>query len=272
MGSHPPRRAAPFLAPAVLSVPAVLLAACGGEARAAPLELAVYAAASTRDALQALAPDWEREHGVTLVLNSGSSGALARQIVAAARADVFLSADQTEMERVEAAGLVAAGTRRPLLSNRLVVVEPAGEPSAFVQPFSPVQLAAGGVQRIALADPGSVPAGRYARAWLEAQGLWERLSGRVLCAVDVRAALAAVESGSVQAGIVYHTDAARSRRVRVVYALSPGEGPGIVYPLAVLRGPHEAEARAFAAFLASPRARATFEGLGFLVPPASEGR
>ena len=122
-------------------------------------------------------------------------------------------------------------------------------------------------------DVETVPAGRYAKAWLEERGVWADVAGRVLPGVDARAALAAVESAGAQAGIVYRTDAARSRQARVVHAVPPGEGPRIAYPLAVVAGrPHAAEARAFTDFLASEAARATFEALGFSFLPAEAAK
>jgi molybdate transport system substrate-binding protein len=122
------------------------LAACSRQApvpaaAAARIELSVYAATSARDALQALAPDYEGEHAVDLVFNFGSSGDLSKQVVAAGKADVFLSADEKEMDRVEQAQLVLQGTRRALLSNQLALIEPGDGPSAFTAPFEPGQLA-----------------------------------------------------------------------------------------------------------------------------------
>src|SRR6187402_209686 len=242
--------------------------ACGGSPKsaAAPVEIAVYAATSTRDALQALEAGYEREHGVELTFNFGSSGDLSKQIVAAAKADVFLSADEKELDKVEAAGLVAAGSRRALLSNQLVVIESGDGPSIFTRRFDPAQLGGSQVKLLSLANVETVPAGRYAKAWLESRGVWEQVSARVLPGVDVRAALAAVESGGAQAGIVYRTDAARSQAVRIVHAVPLEEGPKISYPVAALAGrPHAAQAREFATFLASPAAGAVFESFGFLV-------
>lgn len=248
---------------------AALVLGCSRGAREGRTELAIYAAASTRDALQALEAEYERAHAVELVFNFGSSGALARQIVAAGKADVFLSADEQEMERVEQAGLVAEGTRRALLSNQLVVIEPRGEASNFTAPFEPSQLASDSIERLSLADVESVPAGRYAKAWLEAMGTWKDVEARVLPGIDVRAALAAVESGAAQAGIVYRTDVAHSQRARIVYAVPIDEGPRIRYPAAAIVGrPHEAGARAFLDFLASPAARGAFEREGFVALPA----
>jgi molybdate transport system substrate-binding protein len=231
----------------------------------ARVELTVYAATSTRDALQALEAGYERTHAVDLVFDFASSSDLAKRIVAGRKADVFLSADDKAMDEVDAAKLLAAGSRRVLLSNQLVVVEPLATASVFATPFEPAMLAADGVQRLSLGNVETVPAGRYARAWLEKVGVWERVADRVLPGVDVRAALAAVESGGAQAGIVYRTDAAISKQIRTVYAVPLEEGPVIRYPLAVLaERPHETAAREFAAFLGSAEARETFESFGFV--------
>jgi molybdate transport system substrate-binding protein len=251
------------------------IAGCSREpAPATPtrVELTVYAAASTRDALQAIEATYERDHPVDLVFNFGSSGDLSKQIVAAAKADVFLSADEGEMDKVEEAKLVAAGTRRPLLSNQLVVVEPADAPSIFTAPFEPAQLAGAGVQRLSLANVETVPAGRYAKAWLEKAGAWKDVSERVLPGVDVRAALAAVESAGAQAGIVYRTDAASSKKVRVVFTVPADQGPKISYPVAAIAGrPADKEARAFVEFLASSSGRTAFEKFGFAFLPSAPG-
>jgi molybdate transport system substrate-binding protein len=252
-------------------VPGSFVFGCGERAlpaRTGPVELVVYAATSTRDVMQALEAPYERERGVELVFNFGSSGDLANQISAAVQADVFLSADEKEMDRL--AGLVAPGTRVALLSNQLVVVEPADGPSIFRAPFEPDELAGDAVELLSLGNVETVPAGKYAKAWLEARGVWGMVSGRVLPGVDVRAALAAVESGAAQAGIVYRTDAARSTRVRVVHAVPVEDGPRIRYPLAVLQGrPSESEARDYVTFLRSPAARAAFEDAGFVFLPAA---
>lgn len=257
---------------------ALATAACSHEAAAKPngaaptsstkIELMVYAAASTRDALQAFEQDYERAHAVDLVWNFGSSGDLAQQIVAAHQADVFLSAGAKELDLVAAAQLVASGTRRDLLANQLVVIEPADAPSAFTAPFAPAQLAGAHVRQLSLANVETVPAGRYAKAWLQQTGVWPNVQARVLPGVDVRAALAAVASGGAQAGVVYRTDATSSQNVRVVHAVPVDDGPRITYPICVLEGrPHAAEARAFVEFLGSAPARGVFERFGFL--PAS---
>jgi molybdate transport system substrate-binding protein len=225
----------------------------------------VYAATSTRDALQAVEAIYERAHAVELVFNFGSSGALSKQIVAAAKADVFLSADVQELDLVEAQGLVAPGTRRALLTNQLVVIEPTGAPSPFAAPFTPLQLGGPAIERLSLANSDTVPAGRYAKAWLQRVDVWASVAARVLPGVDVRAALAAVESAGADAGIVYRTDAARSKGARIVFAVPVAEGPAITYPVAAIAGrPNVAEASAFVSFLAGSAARAVFEAHGFV--------
>lgn len=251
------------------------LVACSGESderrgadSGARTELVVYAATSTRDALQAIEVDYERDHPVDLVFNFGSSGDLSRQIVAAGKADVFLSADEREMDRLAESALVLAGTRTTLLSNQLVVIEPTAAPSIFTEPFAPEQLAQPAVKLLSLGNVDVVPAGRYAKAWLERVGVWGSISGRVLPGIDVRAALAAVESGGAQAGIVYRTDVARTEKARIVHAVPPADGPRIAYPIAVIAGGRRSDAaRAFVEYAASSAARPAFERIGFVFLP-----
>jgi molybdate transport system substrate-binding protein len=191
----------------------------------------------------------------------GASSDLARQAVAGAPADAFLSADSAKLDQVEKAGLIQSGTRVELLSNRLVVVVPVDSKQKVA---SVGELR--GVKRLALADPAAVPAGLYAKVWLEKAGIWKELEPRVVPALDVRAALAAVEAGRVDAGVVYATDAAMSKRVRVVLSIPEAEGPRIVYPVAALsRGKAPEAGRAFIRFLQGETARGIFERHGFIV-------
>ena len=266
------RRAAAVL---LCAWPALWGGGCSkGGAGPAPGSVTLYAASSLRDALQALQPALEQAVDGELVLNLGSSGDLARQILAGGHADVFISADELEMNRLADRALVADPTRRALLGNRLVVIEPAAGPaeeptvnSPDAGPaFDPASLAQPRIRLLSLANVETVPAGRYAKAWLERRGLWERVQGRVLPGVDARAALAAVESGGAQAGIVYRSDALRSRRVRIVHEVDPDEAPEIVYPCARLRASQDPErARKLLEFLAGDAARAEFQRQGFEV-------
>jgi molybdate transport system substrate-binding protein len=225
-----------------------------------PPEVMVYAAASLRDVLQQLAPRCEADLGIHLVFNLGASSDLARQIIAANKADVFFSADEDWMDRVADAGLVDGPSRRSLLSNRLAVIAPA-ESALVVR--SPADLL--GLHSLSLANPDAVPAGKYAKAWLEKSGVWSTIKDRVLPSLDVRAALSAVESGVADAGIVYRTDAAISRRIRVLYAVPEPDGPRISYPIAALRDrPRPDVARKVVGWLAGSESRPAFEKFGFV--------
>lgn len=233
----------------------------GVPARAA--ELRVSAAASLADALQEIAPAYERATGEKVVLNLGASSTLARQIQEGAPADLFLSADEAKMDGLEKAGLVLAGTRRSVLSNTLVVVVPA---DSKLKISGPADLPAPAIRALALAEPRTVPAGIYAKQYLEKQGLWGRLAGRVVPTENVRAALAAVEAGNVEAGIVYRTDARISKRVRIACEVPRSEGPAISYPFAVLASSERREAaRKLLEHLRSPSALAVFRKHGFLI-------
>jgi molybdate transport system substrate-binding protein len=249
---------------AIASVPLVL-AACSGAATARP-ELTVYAAASTRDAIREIGALFQNAHNATVIYNFGSSGDLSRQIVAAAKADVFLSADESEMDRIASAGLLDSGSRVTLLGNELVVIEPAATASIFSQPFSARQLATDAVRILSLANVETVPAGKYAKAWLETQDVWQQVSIRTLQAVDVRAALAAVQSGAAQAGIVYSTDAAITNDVRVVHRVPAPEHPPITYPIgAIASSKQRALAHTFINFTRSDTASSIFVRHGFAV-------
>jgi molybdate transport system substrate-binding protein len=223
-------------------------------------ELNVFAAASLTDALKEIGAAFEAASGHKVVYNLGASNDLARQIRAGAPADVFFSADKRQMDGLEKEGLVRAADRVDVLSNVLVVVVPADSSARVASPADLVRF-----PRFALADPEAVPAGVYARAWLESVGQWDTLKGRVVPALNVRAALAAVESGNAEAGIVYRTDAAISKRARVVFEVPREQGPAIVYPLAPLAASRKAAAGAFVRALTSAPARAIYLKYGFVV-------
>jgi molybdate transport system substrate-binding protein len=223
----------------------------------------VFAAASLTNALREIGISWERSAGVGVTFNFGASSLLARQIREGAPADLFLSADEAQMDGLEKAGLVEPGTRRSILSNTLVIVVP--EDSAL-RIASERDLARPGVERIALAEPTSVPAGVYSKKFFERVGIWDALAPKVVPTENVRATLAAVESGNVDAGIVYRTDALVSKMVKIAFEVPLAEGPAISYPFALVKGaPQEAATRRFLEHLRSPAARAVFSRHGFLV-------
>jgi len=223
-------------------------------------EVMVFAAASLTEALQEIARGYEAASGNEVSFNFGASNDLARQIKAGAPADVFFSADKAQMDGLEAAGLVRGADRIDVLSNRLVVVVAASSPSRIDAPGGLLT-----VGRLALADPDAVPAGVYARAWLESLGLWGKLEAKVVPTLNVRAALAAVEAEAADAGIVYRTDAAISRRVRVAFEVPREKGPAIVYPLAPVATSRRAATPDLVRHLVSPAARAVYARHGFVV-------
>ena len=223
----------------------------------------VFAAASLTDALKEIAASWEIAGGEKIAFNFASSSTLALQIREGAPADLFLSADEAQMDVLERADLVAPGTRRSILSNTLVVVVPA---DSTLRIASETDLAGKGVEKLALAEPTSVPAGVYSKKFFESIGIWDALARKVVPTENVRATLAAVESGNVDAGVVYRTDAAISKQVRIAFEIPAALGPAISYPSALVKGaPREKEALSFLAYLGSPAARAVFVRYGFLV-------
>lgn len=222
-------------------------------------EVTVFAAASLTDVLKEAAGAFERATGHKVVFNLGGSSDLARQIRAGARAELFFSADKAQMDAVARDGRVGLGDRMDVLSNALAIVVPAGSPAKVATAADLKAFA-----RIALANPEVVPAGVYARSYLASEGVWDALKDKVVPTLDVRAALAAVESEHADAAVVYRTDAATSRRVRVALDVPREKGPAIVYPLALLTGARPAAAQ-FRDFLVSDPARALYERHGFVV-------
>jgi molybdate transport system substrate-binding protein len=229
-------------------------------------ELRVAAAASLADVLKEVNAAFEKETGHKVRVNVGASSLLARQIEEGAPVDVFFSADEAKMDALEKQGRIEPGTRVALLTNALVVVVPVD--SGLV--ISEMKALAGpAVRRVATGDPKSVPVGIYARAHLEKLGVWAAVQPKVVSMDNVRTALAAVESGNVDAGIVYQTDAAVSRKVKIACSVPAVEGPRIVYPVAMVKGAANAgPAQAWLAFLKTPGAEAVFRKFGFGVLPA----
>lgn len=220
----------------------------------------VLAAASLQESLNAAADTWARLGHKRPILSFAASSVLARQVAAGAAADLFVSADEAWMDDVERRELIVAGSRANLVGNRLVVVQPVrAAPAAANIPLG--RLLAGG--RVALADPASVPAGRYAQASLTRLGLWGGVATRVVRGENVRAALALVERGAAEWGVVYATDARASTRVRAVRMLPANSHPPIRYPLARLRTSTSPEAEGFRRFLLSAAGKAIFARYGF---------
>lgn len=247
-----------LLAPVVL-----LLGACGGASQPSPPQgPVVLAASSLQEAMEDLADGWLAQGHPRPVLSFAGSPALARQVEQGAPADLFVSADAEWMEYLAGKGLLRAGTQRVIAGNALVLVGPAGTAPLDRAGLAPA-LARG---RIAMADPEAVPAGKYGKAALERLGLWRDVAGRIVPAENVRAALKLVEREEVPYGVVYATDARASGKVAVAFRFAAGSHPPIVYPLAVLAASQNAEAEAFAEFVASPEGQSLLARRGFTAP------
>jgi molybdate transport system substrate-binding protein len=223
----------------------------------------VFAAASLTDSLAKIAAQYERETHDKIVFNFAGSSLLARQIEEGAPADIFFSADEAQMDRLQNKGLIRAETHQRRLSNLLVIIVAADGSLSIA---APRDLASPSVRRVALADPQAVPAGVYAREYLRKENLWAAIEPKVVPTANVRGALAAVESGDVEAAIVYKTDAAISKKVKIAYEVPRADGPKISYPMAALKeAPEPAAAKRFLRYLNSPVAGKVFAEYGFIV-------
>src|SRR5262249_41873266 len=225
-------------------------------------EVDVYAAASLTDVLKEIAANYEKQNNDKIVFNFGASSMLARQITERAPADIFFSADEAKMDDLQRAGLIMSETRRDLLSNSLGIVVPHDSKLVIASPDELITK----TQKIAIADPLAVPAGIYTKQYLSGLGLWDKLESKMVPTENVRAALAAVESGNVDAGFVYKTDADVSKKVKIAFSVPAEKGPVIRYPIAILKETkNKTAAEAFLRYLESDNARKLFEQHGFIV-------
>lgn len=228
----------------------------------------ILAAASLTEALEAVRPTLEAEAGRPVVMVFAASSTLARQVIAGADCDVYLSADAAWVDELGAAGFVTE--RRSLPANQMVVIVPArAEAATGVDPIARLRDPA--VRRIAVADPSAVPAGRHARRALEHAEIWDEVRPRLVWAADVRQALAWVASGDADAGIVYATDAPLTDRVRSIGPLPDVPGHPVRGAAALM--PHGAArpaARRVWAALAGDAVLATFVRFGFQPVPPDE--
>jgi molybdate transport system substrate-binding protein len=223
----------------------------------------VSAAASLTDVLKEIGKGYQLKSKHTLKFNFGPSSGLARQIDEGAPADIFFSADLPQMDGLDKKGRLEPGTRKNLLSNQLVIIVPADSKLVV---SSPKDLLKSDVKKIALAEPTSVPVGLYSSKYLTNEGLWEQVKPKLVPVQDVRATLASVESGNVEAGFVYKTDAAVSRKVKIVYEVPINKGPKITYPVAIVKESiHKEAARNFLTYVQSPTAKDAFKKYGFVV-------
>lgn len=232
-----------------------------GSSSAPTTELTVSAAASLKESLEAIQPLYIKEHPeVTLTYNFGSSGSLQQQIEQGAPVDVFISAAAKQMDALEKKDLLAEGTRQDLLKNELVLV--VAKDNSNVNQFK--DLTNDAVQKVALGEPESVPAGKYASEVLTSLNITDAVKAKAVYGKDVKQVLNYVATGNTDAGIVYKTDALNSNTVKIVETAAPNTHAPIVYPIAVLKSSKNLDAaKSFLTFLEGETATKTFEQYGF---------
>ena len=225
----------------------------------------VFAAASLKTALDAIAADWRKDTGKTVTISYASSSALARQVEQGAPADIFFAADLDWMDWLQQRNLVRANTRETLVGNTLVLIAPA---DAVVS----LKIAPGadlggmlGDSRLSVTEVKSTPAGKYTKAALDKLGMWAGVENKLAQSDTVRAALAFVARGEARLGIVYATDARAEPKVKIVDVFPASSHAPIVYPIALTAWSTKPEAAAFLAYLKSPPASQRFVEQGFSI-------
>jgi molybdate transport system substrate-binding protein len=239
-----------------------------GSPRQAPpplIQLTVSAAASLKNAIEAIKPLYQGEHPHTeIIFNFGSSGSLQRQIEQGAPVDIFIAAAVEQMEALEGQGLILPNTRRDLLKNQLVLISPTDSKTKLtINDFQ--DLGTEEIKIVALGEPESVPAGKYAQEVLNFFQIADQVNSKAVYGKDVRQVLNYVATGNVDAGIVYHTDAQGSDQVKVVATAPDHAHSPVIYPIAVIRDSDYREvATELVEFLGTPTAQAVFEAYGFI--------
>ena len=260
-----------FLSALVLSLLVGAAGTIGTPAQAQQKTLTVFAAASMKNALDAVDAAYTQKTGTKVAVSYAASSALMKQIVEGAPADVFVSADVDWMNYGSKKKVIKDDTRVNLLGNKIVLIAPKDSKVDHVtigQGFDLAKLAGNG--RVATGDVRAVPAGKYAKAALEKLGAWTAVEPKMAMAENVRAALALVARGEAAFGIVYATDAKIEPKVKIVGVFPDDSHPPIIYPVAatVTAKPGAAD---YLAFLRSQAAKTIFEkyGFTFLIKPAS---
>ncbi|MBH8574611.1 molybdate ABC transporter substrate-binding protein [Nostocaceae cyanobacterium CENA369] len=225
--------------------------------------LTISAAASLKDAMEAIKPLYAKENSnVKLTYNFGSSGALQQQIEQGAGVDIFISAATKQVDALQKKGLLLDGTRKDLLKNQIVLIAP--QNSTVVADFK--DLTKPSVKKIALGEPKSVPAGQYAQQVLTSSKIFGQIKSKAVYAKDVRQALNYVESGNADAGIVYLSDAKSTPKVKIVATAPENTHSPVVYPIAILKSTKNVDAaKNFVQFLSGNQAKTVFEKQGFTV-------
>ena len=245
---------------------------CGGSQPTAPkaaeapqpLELTISAAVSLKDALAEIQTNCAKaKPNVKLVFNLGASGSLQKQIEQGAPADIFISAAPKQMDELAAKNLINKATRKNLVENKLVLIVPLDSKltlSKFEDLLKPE------VKQISVGEPSVVPAGQYAQEVLQKLSIWDKVKEKAVLAKDVRTVLTYVETGNVDAGIVYKTDAASSKKIKIAATAPEGSHKPIIYPAAVLSGAKQSKAaEEFLAYLSGPEGKTVLEKYGFVM-------
>ncbi|EIJ78232.1 YvgL [Bacillus methanolicus PB1] len=226
-------------------------------------ELTISAAASMKDVLEEIRKLYAKDHPhVKLFFNFGASGALQQQISQGAPVDLFLSAAEDKFAALVDSGHIDKKYRTSFVGNELVLVQPKNSQKK-VDGYT--GLADKNIKKISIGIPETVPAGKYAKESLEYYKIWENIQGKIIYAKDVRQVLTYVETGNVDAGIVYKTDALSSNKIEIVEVAEEKSHTPIIYPLGVIKksGSKE-EAIKFYDFLQSDKAMNVFEKYGFI--------
>ena len=247
---------------ATIAAAGILFAGCGGEKTSEPIELHVSAAASLTNAMNDVAELYAKENpNVKIVFNFGSSGALQQAIENGGETDLFFSAAQKQMNALDEAGELAQGTRKDLLRNEVVLVVP-NDSEKNISSF--LDAATDEVKKIALGEPKGVPVGQYSEEIFSALKILDAVKAKAVYGSDVRQVLAWTESGEVDCGVVYATDAAISDKVKIVCAAPEGTHKPVVYPAAAIKSSKQpAAAKKFLEFTTTDAAKKVFERYGF---------
>ena len=247
----------------------IMLAGCGGEKKeaaktAAPVELHVSAAASMTDAMKEIADDYQKKNpGVKLVFNFAASGELQQAIEQGAPVDIFISAAKKQMDALDKGGFLAEGTRKDLLENKVVLIVPKDSKIALTK-FEDVLK--DDVKKIGLGEPKGVPVGQYSEEIFCKLCILDQVKAKAVYGSNVRQVLSWVDTGEVDAGVVYATDAAISKGNKVICTAPEGSHKPVIYPMAIIKSTKQAEAaKAFAAYMAGADGKKVFEKYGFAV-------
>lgn len=255
----------------LLLLTALAFAGCGSSekspapaAQQIPVELNVSAAVSLKDAMAEIQKHYQAKNPHSkLLFNLGASGSLQKQIEQGAPADIFISAAPKQMNELQEKKLINPATRKNFVENKLVVIVPKDSKLSLTKYEDLTQA---GVNKIALGETAVVPAGQYAKEVLQKLALWDKVQDKVVFAKDVRTVLAYTETGNVEAGIVYKTDAASSDKVKIVATAPEGSHQPILYPIAVVASTKQAKAAEdFVNYLFTPESKAILEKYGFVM-------